>query len=56
MVLDLNKNSEESLQKQIEKILVAQKTEKKKHQWNKFFGKVRRIKDPVAYQRTLRDE
>jgi hypothetical protein len=56
MVLVLNKNSEGSLQKQIEKILVAQKTGKKKHHWNKFFGKVKSIKDPIAYQRNLRDE
>lgn len=56
MVLVTKNISEGNLQKQIEKLLNEKGATKKKRSWNKFFGKVKNIKNPVAYQRNLRDE
>jgi hypothetical protein len=56
MVLVVKNIEEGSLHKQLEKLLKDRNSRKKKRSWNKFFGKVKSIKNPVDYQRNLRDK
>ncbi len=56
MVLILKKRSSKSLRQQVDELLEQNKGGKKKHAWNKFFGKVQWTGDAVAFQRNLRDE
>ncbi len=56
MVLVLKKKSSKTLREQVDEVLLASKSGKNKHAWNKFFGKVEWNVDPVNFQRSLRDE
>lgn len=56
MVLVLKQKSSETPHKQVEKIFMKKKRAEKKHEWDKFFGKLRSKIDPVSFQRQLRDE
>jgi hypothetical protein len=56
MVLLLKRKSSKALKKEVDDLIKRKSSSLKKHSWNKFFGKVSLYKDPVSYQRSLRDE
>jgi hypothetical protein len=55
MVLVLTKKRDKTLKQQLDELLSKPRVSKPR-QWNDFFGKVKVDEDPVAYQRSLRDE
>ena len=56
MVLILKKNGVKTVKQQLDELLLEKRTTHKKHQWGKFFGKVKFAEGPVDYQRKWRDE
>lgn len=55
MVLILKRGYSAELRKQLENALRKKKSSKKKHDWKKYFGKVK-WDNPVKFQRNLRND